>query len=109
MNFLTSQGADGEALAVSGARDTITALRAEVERLTGIVDGFTLDPDYLRLRAENERLRAALNRAHTEMAVALSNLRPNSAGYATDAELWIELALENISAALTQEQRRKKE
>ena len=33
MNFLTSQGADAEALAVSGSRDTITALRAENERL----------------------------------------------------------------------------
>lgn len=42
------------------AADTITALRAENERLTDIVDGFSLDPDYIKLREENERLRAAL-------------------------------------------------
>ena len=59
------------------AANTIAALRAEVERLLGIVDGFSLDPDYIKLTNRVEDLRGVL-RDITELFAANCEINPNN-------------------------------
>jgi phosphopentomutase len=68
INCLMAEGADNEALHVSGARDTITAFRAEVERLRAALESIAdLPPCYADMKQDDlviilaDKARAALN------------------------------------------------